>query len=93
MRLATTMVEQGAAAVAEVMDFPAIVRLRQGMVFSIAYHFLRDRALAEEVAQEVFLQLHQSVEEMKSGAHVGFWLRRVASHRAIDCSLRITKSV
>jgi RNA polymerase sigma-70 factor (ECF subfamily) len=84
MRTATEMAE----AAAEVGDFAGIVRQHQAMVFSIAYHFLHDRTLAEEVAQEVFLQLHQSVEEMQSGAHVGFWLRRVASHRAIDCSRR-----
>jgi len=31
--------------------FAGIVRRHQGMVFSMAYHFLRDRWLAEELAQ------------------------------------------
>ena len=31
--------------------FAMIVREHQGMVFSMAYHFLRDRWLAEELAQ------------------------------------------
>jgi DNA-directed RNA polymerase specialized sigma24 family protein len=31
------------------------------MVFSLAYHFLHDRGLAEEVAQEVFLSLHRNL--------------------------------
>jgi len=35
-------------------DFARIVREHQSMVFSVAYHFLRDRAAAEEVAQEHF---------------------------------------
>ena len=38
--------------------FTGVVRLHQAMVFSIAYHFLRDRFAAEEVAQDVFLKLH-----------------------------------
>ena len=82
------MVEQGAAAVAEVMDFPAIVRLRQGMVFSIAYHFLRDRALAEETAQDVFLQLYERLAKFHTMEHVTFWLRRTACHRSIDSARR-----
>ena len=81
MRLATEMAE---AAAVEVADFAGIVRQHQAMVFSIAYHFLHDRSLAEEVAQEVFLQLHQRLAEFQSMAHLTFWLRRVASHRSID---------
>src|SRR5271170_5401174 len=64
--------------------FAAMLRANQSMVFSIAYHFLRDRAAAEEVAQDVFLQLHRRFEELKTDEHVSFWLRRVASHRCID---------
>lgn len=54
------------------------------MVFSIAYHFLRDRFAAEEVAQDVFLQLHAKLDALESADHVKFWLRRTASHRSID---------
>ncbi len=58
------------------------------MVFSIAYHFLQDRPTAEELAQDVFLQLYEHFAEMESPAHVVFWLRKVACHRAIDQSRR-----
>ena len=54
------------------------------MVFSIAYHFLHDRALAEEVAQEVFLQLHKHLGSLESPEHVVYWLRRSTSNRCID---------
>src|SRR5450432_1222715 len=54
------------------------------MVFSIALRLLRDYTLAEELAQDVFLQLHQKMNELESDAHVRFWLRRVTCHRAID---------
>ena len=76
------------AAATEVGDFAGIVRQHQAMVFSIAYHFLHDRSLAEEVAQEVFLQLHQHLGELESGTHLTFWLRRVTSHRCIDWTRR-----
>jgi RNA polymerase sigma-70 factor (ECF subfamily) len=64
------------------------VRRQQGMVFSIALHFLRDRQAAEELAQDVFLHLYQHLGSLKSPEHVTFWLRKVTSHRCIDYSRR-----
>lgn len=69
-------------------EFEVVVRQHQAMVFSIAYHLLRDRTLAEEVAQDVFLQLHGCLAKMKSAEHVMFWLRRVTVHRSIDVARR-----
>jgi RNA polymerase sigma-70 factor (ECF subfamily) len=54
------------------------------MVFSIGWHFLRDRSLAEELAQEVFLRLHRSWDSMESREHLECWLRKAMSHRCID---------
>lgn len=68
----------------EPRTFAGVLRAQQSMVFSIAYHFLRDRSAAEEVAQDVFLQLHRRFDEFESDAHIAFWLRKVASHRSID---------
>ena len=73
-------------------DFAGIVRRQQGMVFSLALHFLRDRQAAEELAQDVFLHLHQNLESMKSPEHITFWLRKVTSHRCIDYSRRRKRS-
>jgi RNA polymerase sigma-70 factor (ECF subfamily) len=69
-------------------DFAQIVRQHQAMVFSLALHFLRDRQAAEEVAQDVFLQLHRNLGTLKSPDHVTFWLRKVTSHRCIDYTRR-----
>lgn len=64
--------------------FEHIVCAYQAMVFSIVCHFLGDPGRAEELAQEVFLELHQNLKRIQSPAHLRFWLRRVASHRSID---------
>lgn len=64
--------------------FAALVREHQSMVFSIALHYLRNRESAEEVAQEVFLQLYRWQERLAGPGHVAAWLRRVACNRAID---------
>src|SRR5579862_3067511 len=66
------------------MDFTGLVRQHQAMVFSIAWHVLRDRAVAEELAQDVFLSLHQHLATLESPGHALFWLRRVTSNRALD---------
>lgn len=54
------------------------------MVFSIAFRFLRDRAVAEELAQDVFLKLYRELPRLESAEHIKFWLRKVISHRAMD---------
>jgi RNA polymerase sigma-70 factor (ECF subfamily) len=65
-------------------SFAEIVRRHQSMVYSIALHFLADPSAAEELAQDVFLQLHANLSSLKSPEHVVFWLRQVTSHRCID---------
>jgi RNA polymerase sigma-70 factor (ECF subfamily) len=72
------------ASLTDTASFADAVRLHQSMVFSIAYHFLRDRCAAEEVAQDVFLKLHTKLGALESPDHVKFWLRKTASHRSID---------
>ena len=70
------------------LGFAEIVRQHQSMVFSIAQHFLADRSAAEELAQDVFLQLHATLPTLKSEDHVKFWLRKVTAHRCIDYQRR-----
>jgi RNA polymerase sigma-70 factor, ECF subfamily len=69
--------------------FATIVREHQAMVYSIGWHFLRDRAVAEELAQDVFLQLYKNLASIESAAHVTNWLRRVMTQRCIDYSRRL----
>jgi RNA polymerase sigma-70 factor, ECF subfamily len=64
--------------------FAELVAAHQAMVFSIALHYLQDRALAEDVAQEVFLELYQNLSAIESSGHLTYWLRRVSVHRCID---------
>ncbi len=72
------------AAESDSTAFAELVREHQGMVFSIAYHYLQDRSLAEDLAQEVFLELYQNLGRIQSAAHLTFWLRRVTANRCID---------
>ncbi len=64
--------------------FGEIVREHQSMVYSLALHFLRNPSVAEDLAQEVFLELYRNLGSIKSSAHLRFWLRKVTCHRSID---------
>ncbi len=73
---------------AAAQSFTALVRQHQSMVFSIAMRMLGDAGIAEEVAQDVFLELHRWLPRLQSPEHVLFWLRRTATHRATDAVRR-----
>ncbi len=64
--------------------FGTLVRRHQRSVYSLALRMLADRHAAEDLAQEVFLQLYRNLSAVSSEAHLAFWLRRVTMHRAID---------
>jgi RNA polymerase sigma-70 factor, ECF subfamily len=65
-------------------SFEQLLSANQGMVFGLALHFLRDRTIAEEIAQDVFLALHQHLRSVTSDEHARYWLRRVTVQRCID---------
>lgn len=64
--------------------FAGLVRRHQRPVYSLALRMLADRHAAEDLSQEVFLQLYRNLSAVSSEAHLGFWLRKVTLHRAID---------
>ena len=64
--------------------FAALVRRYQRTVYSIALRMLNDRHRAEDLAQEVFLQLYRTLDGIDSDTHLAFWLRKVAVNRSID---------
>lgn len=64
--------------------FAQLVEEHEAMVFSIALHFFDERARAEEVAQDVFLQLFRNLGTIESPSHLLFWLRQVTTRKCID---------
>jgi RNA polymerase sigma-70 factor (ECF subfamily) len=72
--------------------FAELVRAHQGSVFSIGLRMLSRRDAAEDLAQDVFLQLYRKLDSIESLEHLGFWLRRVAANLAIDWLRRLPYS-
>jgi RNA polymerase sigma-70 factor (ECF subfamily) len=69
-------------------EFRGLVERHQRMVFSLALRVTGEYGAAEEVAQDVFLELFRSAERLSSEDHVRFWLRKVTVHRATDALRR-----
>jgi RNA polymerase sigma-70 factor (ECF subfamily) len=61
-----------------------LVQAHQRSVYSLALRMLGTRDLAEDLTQEVFMQLNGNLSAIDSNKHLGFWLRQVTTHRAID---------
>jgi RNA polymerase sigma-70 factor, ECF subfamily len=68
--------------------FAELIEQHESMVYSLAWNFFGDRARAEEIAQDVFLQLYRHLNDLDSDAHVLFWLRQVTTRRCIDQTRR-----
>ena len=69
-------------------EFENLVDEHQSMVFSLAMRMTGDRGLAEEIAQDVFLELDRNLGRMESPEHARFWLRRVTMSRSADALRR-----
>jgi len=72
----------------EAAEFRGVVERHQRMVFSLALRVTGEYGTAEEVAQDVFLELFRSAEKLSGDDHVRFWLRKVTVHRATDALRR-----
>lgn len=62
----------------DIAAFSALVRRHQDRVFSLCLRWLRDPALAEEVAQDVFVSVHRAIGGFRGEARFSTWLTRVA---------------
>jgi RNA polymerase sigma-70 factor, ECF subfamily len=68
----------------DVSAFAQLVRTHQARIFSVALRLCGRRADAEELAQDVFVQLHGALAQIASDDHLRHWLLRAISHRCID---------
>jgi len=64
--------------------FAALVTGHQKSVYGLALRMLGSSHSAEDIAQEVFMQLHAKLSSIESPEHLRFWLRRVTANKAID---------
>jgi len=71
--------------------FEDLVRMYQADVWRFAYHFTRDRSLAEDVTQEAFLRAFRFLRSFRGDSKFTSWLFRIARNCAMD-AIRSRKS-
>ena len=64
--------------------FRELVRRYERPVFALVYRMVRDRALAEDLAQETFLKVLNGIKSYRSEFKFSSWIFKIASNAAID---------
>jgi len=64
--------------------FKEIVESSQGLVYNTALGIVQNPEDAEDVAQEVFVQLYESIKSFKGESKLSTWLYRVTVSKAMD---------
>jgi RNA polymerase sigma-70 factor (ECF subfamily) len=73
------------------LAFRRLVEQHQARVFGVALRLVGRHAEAEELAQDVFVQLHGALGRIESPAHLTHWLLRTVAHRSIDRLRRLAR--
>ncbi|HEY6063676.1 MAG TPA: RNA polymerase sigma factor [Chitinophagaceae bacterium] len=71
--------------------FKYLVDTYQDRIFNTAIGIVQNAGDAEDVAQEVFIQVYRSIHHFKEESKLSTWLYRIATTRALD-HLRSRKS-
>lgn len=55
-----------------------------GLVFNVAYRFLQDREDAEDITQDVFLQVYKSLKHFRGESQISTWLYRITVNLSLN---------
>ncbi len=69
--------------------FEEVVDRHKAMVYSLAYNFFQNRSVAEDIAQDAYLELYRNLHKIESDLHLSFWLRQTVTRKCIDWSRRL----
>ena len=64
--------------------FDKLVALHQVQVLNICYRFLLQQQDAEDVAQEVFIEVYNSIHHFRGDARLTTWIHRIAVTKSLD---------
>ena len=64
--------------------FEGLVRRHRNDVFAVAFHFLRNREEAWDIAQEAFIKAHRALKRFRGDAQFKTWLLRITANQCKD---------
>jgi len=65
-------------------EFHSIYSQYKTLVYTVALHYLQNVEDAEEITQDVFVQIHQSLDTFKNNASIKTWLYRITINKSLD---------
>jgi RNA polymerase sigma-70 factor (ECF subfamily) len=80
-----------AVAAGDVGAFEQLFRLYERRVYQYILGFVRDAAVAEEVAADTLLTVWHGASRFEKSSRVSTWILGIARHKAIDAVRRITR--
>lgn len=66
------------------MSFREIVDTHKTRVFNTAISFLQNREDAEDLTQEVFIEVYHSLEKFKGESSISTWIYRITVNKSLD---------
>ncbi|MBI3233350.1 MAG: sigma-70 family RNA polymerase sigma factor [Bacteroidetes bacterium] len=64
--------------------FTELVELYSSRVINTCYKFVLDREDAEDISQEVFIEVYQSIKSFRGDAKLSTWIYRIAVTKSLD---------
>ena len=64
--------------------FRLVVEKYQKIVLNCSYKFLRDRESAEDLTQEVFLEVFESIHSFRGSSRLSTWIYRIAVTKSLN---------
>ncbi|KAA3615850.1 MAG: RNA polymerase sigma factor [Calditrichaeota bacterium] len=66
------------------IDFRSIVEAHQEKVRNTCFRFVKNKEDADDVAQEVFIQVYESLTHFREEAELSTWIYRIAVNKSLD---------
>ena len=66
------------------IDFKKLVFEHQDRVLNTCYRFVHNREDAEDVAKEIFMEVHRSIGDFRGESRLSTWIYRIAVTKSLD---------
>ena len=67
-----------------IQAFKHLVNKYQQMVVNTCYGFVHNREDAEDIAQEVFIEVHRSLHKFRKESKLSTWLYRISANKSLN---------
>ncbi len=72
--------------------FRKLILRYQSKVYAVAYKVARDQKDAEDITQEVFLQLYRSLSQFHGDSAFSTWIYRISMSKALDYKRKLART-